>query len=138
MNDDDVPQGEAERLFTVPITAELATVAATILKRFRELADDSLRLNHPEAFEQNTNSLLRKEDGELDALSEPLRSERHSLHGLLLETASLTKDNALDHVRALEHDLLMQPPPFGRRWHSAALSWRECSSPNTSLTPPSP
>ncbi|MGW2284915.1 hypothetical protein [Streptomyces phaeochromogenes] len=64
-----------------------------------------------ETFDQNTDSLFRKEAAELDGLGEPLRTERHRLHGMLLETASLTTDNALDHIRALEHDILRQPPP---------------------------
>lgn len=116
---DVIPEGEAVRLFAVPITPELATAAAKILKRFRELADECLRVEDPEAFAKITASLFRKEHAELDQLSEPLRSERHNLHALLLETAALTKDNALDHVRALEHDLLMQPPPV---WSPLTLS----------------
>lgn len=116
---DVMPEGEAIRLFTVPITQELAQEAAAILTRFRDIADDALRVKDMAAFEQNTTSLFRRESSEIDALGEPLRSERHSLHGLLLETANLTKDNALDHVRALEHDILMQPPPV---WSPLTLS----------------
>jgi hypothetical protein len=116
---DVMPEGEAIRLFTVPITEEFAQEAAAVLARFRDLADDTLRVKDPEAFEQDTTSLFRRETAEIDALSDPLRTERHSLHGLLLETADLTKDNALDHVRALEHDILMQPPPV---WSPLTLS----------------
>ncbi|MEU1520433.1 hypothetical protein ABZ490_51490 [Streptomyces sp. NPDC005811] len=116
---DVMPEGEAIRLFTVPITPELAQEVAAILARFRELADDTLRVQDPEAFEQNTTSLLRREAAEIDGLSEPLRTERQSLHALLLETAELTTSNALDHVRALEHDILMQPPPV---WSPLTLS----------------
>ncbi|MET7983032.1 hypothetical protein [Streptomyces sp. NPDC005281] len=108
---DVMPEGETVRLFTVPITEEFANEAAAILERYRELADDALRVKDPEAFDKNANSPFHKEAAEIEALGEPLRSERGSLHGLLLEIADTTKDNALDHVRALEHDLLMQPPP---------------------------
>jgi len=116
---DVMPEVEAVRLFTVPITEELAQEAAAILTRFRELADDALRVEDPEAFGRNTNSVFRREAAELDELPEPLRTERGSLHSLLLETASLTTENALDHVRALEHDILMQPPPV---WSPLTLS----------------
>lgn len=116
---DVMPEGEAVRLFTVPITEELAQEAATILTRFRELADDALCVKDSNAFEQNTNSVFRREAAELDGLSEPLRTERRRLHSMLLQTASLTAENALDHVRALEHDILMQPPPV---WSPLALS----------------
>ncbi|MGW4974698.1 hypothetical protein [Streptomyces mirabilis] len=116
---DVMPEGEAIRLFTVPITQEFAQEAAAILARFRELADEALRVEDPEAFARNTGSPFRTEAAELDALSEPLRSERRNLHGMLLDTANLTKDNAFDHVRALEHDILMQPPPV---WSPLTLS----------------
>ncbi|MFE0383923.1 hypothetical protein ACFW1F_07535 [Streptomyces bungoensis] len=116
---DVMPEGEAIRLFTVPITEELAGETAAILAQFRELADAALRVEDLEAFEQNTTSLFRREAAALGALSDPLRAERRSLHGMLLETADLTKDNALDHVRALEHDILMQPPPV---WSPLTLS----------------
>ncbi len=116
---EEMPEGEAIRLFTVPITEEFAQEAAAILARFRDLVDDALRVKDAEAFAQNTNSLFHREGTELDALSEPLRTERRSLHSMLLDTADLTKDNALDHVRALEHDILMQPPPV---WSPLTLS----------------
>ncbi|MFJ9714762.1 hypothetical protein ACIRPQ_02250 [Streptomyces sp. NPDC101213] len=116
---DVMPEGEAIRLFTVPITDSLACEAASILARFRELADGALRVSDQEAFDRNTGSPYRQECAEIEALDEPLRGERSSLHAMLMETADLTKDNAFDHVRALEHDILMQPPPV---WSPLTLS----------------
>jgi hypothetical protein len=113
------PEGEAIRLFTVPITQELAEEAASILARFRELADQTLDVEDPDAFAMNTAALFVREAAEIGTLSEPLRSERQKLHSLLLDTAGLTTNNALDHVRALEHDVLMQPPPV---WSPLTLS----------------
>ncbi|QEU68197.1 hypothetical protein CP966_25320 [Streptomyces galilaeus] len=116
---DVMPEGEAIRLFTVPISEELAQEAASILARFRDLADQALDVEDTDAFAQNTAALFRREAAEIATLGEPLRSERQSLHGLLLDTAGLTTNNALDHVRALEHDILMQPPPV---WSPLTLS----------------
>ncbi|MFF7763144.1 hypothetical protein [Streptomyces griseorubiginosus] len=116
---DVMPEGEAIRLFAVPITDELTREAVAVLGRFRELAASALSVEDPEEFEQNTNSLFRKEVAEIDQLGEPLAAERHKLHDMLIDTADLTTDNALDHVRALEHDLVMQPPPV---WSPLTLS----------------
>jgi hypothetical protein len=116
---DVMPEGEAIRLFTVPITDELAQEAVAILRGFRGLAHSALRVKDPEAFDQDTESLFRSEVTELDGLGEPLATERHRLHSLLIEMATLTTDNALDHVRALEHDIVMQPPPV---WSPLTLS----------------
>jgi hypothetical protein len=116
---DVLPEGEAIRLFAVPITDSLTREAASVLGRFRVLADVALRAPDQDAFDRDATSPFRQETAEIDALAEPLRGERSRLHAMIVDTADLTKDNALDHARALQHDILMKPPPI---WSPLALS----------------
>ncbi|WP_393071573.1 hypothetical protein [Streptomyces sp. LN704] len=89
---DVMPEGEALRLFTVPITDSFAREAVSILARFRELTDEAMRVKETDAFDQNTTSLFRREATEIEALSDPLRSARSGLHAMIVDTADLTKD----------------------------------------------
>ncbi|MEU9979546.1 hypothetical protein [Streptomyces sp. NPDC051014] len=116
---DVMPERDAVRLFTVPITPELAQEVAAALAHFRDLAGEAFQLQNPDTFDQNTTSVFRREYEQMGTLAEPLREERRKLYSMLIHVADLTKDNAFDHVRALEHDILMDPPPV---WSPLTLS----------------
>ncbi|MEU9349279.1 hypothetical protein AB0D74_49620 [Streptomyces sp. NPDC048278] len=116
---DDMPESEAVRLFTVPITPELAQEAADALAFFRDLAENALPAADGAPFDESATSVFLRERAQIEALAEPLRGERRKLYSMLIQIATLTKDNAIDHVRALEHDILMDPPPV---WSPLTLS----------------
>lgn len=47
----------------------------------------------------------------LNATPDPVGTARGSLHNMLLDVAGMSWDTALDHVRALEHDIVRKPLP---------------------------
>ncbi|MFD8685359.1 hypothetical protein [Streptomyces sp. NPDC059651] len=114
MTGDPEPEDGTPITFTEPISEPFARAAAKVLKDLRELATD--------AFPDETggpDSPFRREAAAFDALPEPTREARRSMHAMILNLVPLSWSNALDHVRALEQDVLMQPPPV---WSPLTLS----------------
>ncbi|MFJ4517467.1 hypothetical protein [Streptomyces sp. NPDC088816] len=100
--------------FTVPITEPFARAAAQFLKGIRELVTNGF----PEGV-GGPESPFRRDAAAFDALPEPTREARRSMQGMIFEIVQLAWANALDHIRALEQDLVMQPPPV---WSPLTLS----------------
>lgn len=114
MTDDPGPEEGTPVSFTVPISEPFARAAAKVLKDLRELAANAF----PDEI-GGPDSPFRREAAAFDALPEPTREARRSMHAMILDLAPLSWSNALDHVRALEQDVLMQPPPV---WSPLTLS----------------
>ncbi|MDX3233226.1 hypothetical protein [Streptomyces sp. ME19-01-6] len=107
MTFDETPEGEGVRPFAVPIKDDFAAAAAEVLRRYRELVEKCF----PDDWQPETGSRLVSDIETINANSDPVGTARGSLHGMLLEIAGLSWDTALDHVRALEHDIVRKPPP---------------------------
>ncbi|MFJ6703471.1 MULTISPECIES: hypothetical protein [unclassified Streptomyces] len=111
-------QAEAEDgipiTFTVPVSEPFAQAAAAALKDLRELAANAFpdEVGGPDAP-------FRRDAAAIDAQPEPIREARRSMLGMIFDLAQLSWSNALDHVRALEQDVVMQPPPV---WSPLTLS----------------
>lgn len=103
------PIGVPVRPFAVPITEPFVRAAVEILQTFTELANRSFP--SPPDGKLPAGALVTSEADELLALGEPLASARRNLHSLLLNTATSSWSNAVDHVRAVAHDVAMVPPP---------------------------
>lgn len=101
-----MPEGTEVRLLAVPITDAFAQAAAEVLREYRELVGRSV--THPEPHAE---SLFLAEVATNNSTPDPIGTARGSLHGMLLEIAGLSFDTALDHVKALEHDIVRKPPP---------------------------
>ncbi|WP_327074398.1 hypothetical protein OG196_31645 [Kitasatospora purpeofusca] len=107
---------ESIRPFCVPISAPLAQASAEVLRTFRALADKATI----DLGEINTGSSFGREVEALTALpGAPEKEARRGLHALAVDAGQLTWAHAVDHVRALEHDVLMDPPPV---WSPLALA----------------
>ncbi|MFH9038488.1 hypothetical protein ACH4FA_03815 [Streptomyces sp. NPDC017966] len=107
MTDDEMPEGEEVRLFAVPINDGFAREAAETLRGYRELAEKAIKEGEP----SNPASPFAAEVNWLEAAPNPVGSARISFHRMLLDIAGMSWDTALDHVRALEHDIVRKPPP---------------------------
>ncbi|MDX3592213.1 hypothetical protein PV749_13925 [Streptomyces sp. ID03-2B] len=106
MTDDELPEAEDDRLMAVPITDDFAQVAAQVLREYREMVEGSITHLGPDAA-----SPFMTEVAAINSTPEPLGSARGSLHAMLLEIAGLSFDTAVDNVKALEHDIVRNPPP---------------------------
>jgi hypothetical protein len=106
MTDHEMPEGEEVRLMAVPITDAFAQAAAEVLREYWEMVEKSV--THPEP---NEASPFMAEVAIVNATPDPVGTARGSLHGMLLDIAGMSYDTALDHVRALEQDILRKPPP---------------------------
>jgi len=115
MTDDDMPEDEGVRLFAVPINEPFAREAAQALQYYRSLAENCF----PESPEPTADSPLMSEIEIIQGTPDPVGTARGSLHGMLLQIGELSWDTALDHARALEHDIVMTPPPV---WSPLVLS----------------
>lgn len=105
MTDDETPEGEEVRLMAVPISDAFAQAAAEVLREYREMVEKSL-----EQSEENEEALFLAELASI--ISTPkVGTARASLYAMLLEIAGMSFDTALDHVKALEHDIVRKPPP---------------------------
>lgn len=114
MTDEPEPEDGIPVTFTVPITEPFARAAAAVLKDMRELAANAF----PDEI-GGPDTPFKREAAAFDALPEPTREARRSMHAMILDLGSLSWSNALDHVRALEQDVVMQPPPV---WSPLTLS----------------
>lgn len=114
MTEDPEPEGGIPVTFTVPITEPFAQAAAAVLKDMRELAANAF----PDEI-GGPDTPFKREAAAFDALPEPTREARRSMHSMILDVGPLSWSNALDHVRALEQDVVMQPPPV---WSPLTLS----------------
>ncbi|MDX3712744.1 hypothetical protein PV733_28155 [Streptomyces europaeiscabiei] len=114
MTDDSAPADGTPVTFAVPISEPFARAAAQVLKDLRELAAGAF----PEEV-GGPDAPFRRDAAAFDAQSEPTREARRSMHGMIFDLAQLSWSNALDHVRALEQDVVMQPPPV---WSPLTLS----------------
>ncbi|WP_331738144.1 hypothetical protein [Embleya sp. NBC_00896] len=101
--------------FTVPITTRFAEFVAQALGGFRVLAADGF----PEEPIFAADFPFKREVEAHRALPQSVGAARMSLLNMLSKTSQLLWDNALDHVRALETDVLMTPPPV---WSPLTLS----------------
>jgi hypothetical protein len=115
MADDDMSEGEDVRPFAVPINDAFAAAAAEALRHYRELVDNCF----PDSWEPAAGSPFMSEIESINSTPDPVGTARGSLHGMLLDIAGLSWDTALEHMRALEHDVLMKPPPV---WSPLVLS----------------
>ncbi|MEU5218493.1 hypothetical protein AB0G79_20160 [Streptomyces sp. NPDC020807] len=106
MSVDEIPQGEEIQLMAVPITEEFAEAAAEVLRGYRELVEKCV--GHPEPTE---GSPFMAEVARINTTPDPLGTARGSLHAMLVEIAGMSFDTAIDHMRALEHDIVRKPPP---------------------------
>ncbi|MFI8768899.1 hypothetical protein ACIGN6_28880 [Streptomyces sp. NPDC053792] len=100
--------------FEVPINELFARVSAQFLKDIRELVTDGF----PKEF-GGPQSQLQRDAAAFEALPEPTRGARRSMQGMIVQTVQLSWTNALDQIRALEQDVVMQPPPV---WSPLTLS----------------
>jgi hypothetical protein len=105
MTDDEMPKGEEDRFMGVPITDAFAQAAAEVLREYREMVEKSLGRS-----EESEDALFLAEIASI--ISTPkVGMARGSLYTMLLEIAGMSFDTALDHVKALEHDIVRKPPP---------------------------
>ncbi|MFD0210824.1 hypothetical protein ACFVH9_17225 [Streptomyces hirsutus] len=105
MTDDEMPKGEEDRFMGVPITDAFAQAAAEVLREYREMVEKSLG-----RAEENEEAPCLAEIASI--ISTPkVGMARGSLYAMLLEIAGMSFDTALDHVKALEHDIVRKPPP---------------------------
>ncbi|MET8973124.1 hypothetical protein [Streptomyces hydrogenans] len=107
MTADEMPEGIEVRPFAVPINDGFAREAAETLRGYREMVEKCLL----GAAEPSPDSPLRVEMGSVNATPDPLGTARGSFHKMLLQIAAMSWDTALDHVRALEHDIVRKPAP---------------------------
>ncbi|MFE7183151.1 hypothetical protein [Streptomyces erythrochromogenes] len=106
MTHDELPEGEEVRLMAVPITDAFAQAAAEVLREYREMVGRSVQEPEPKA-----ESPFLAEVASIKSTPDPIGTARGSLHGMLLEIAGMSFDTALDHMKALEHDITREPPP---------------------------
>ncbi|MFE7361489.1 hypothetical protein [[Kitasatospora] papulosa] len=107
MTDDEMPENAGVRPFAVPINDGFAREAAETLRGYREMVDECLsKVGMPSA-----DSPLSTDMAKVNATPDPVGTARGSLHRMLLEIAGMSWDTALDHVRALEHDIVRKPSP---------------------------
>ncbi|WP_228181656.1 hypothetical protein [Streptomyces anulatus] len=107
MTNDETSEGEWVRPFAVPINIHFAREAADTLREYREMVADGLdNVGVP-----STDSPIRSEMAWMQGIPDPVGSARGSLHGMLLEVVGMSWDTAVDHVRALEHDIIRTPAP---------------------------
>jgi len=110
MTDPHKGAGEGVRLLCVPINEPFAQASVEILGAFRELADAALAT--PDGFGFAPDAVFLREVAALDGLPDGKQKQaRQGLHSLAVDGGQLIWMHAVDHIRALEHDLLMQPPP---------------------------
>ncbi|MFJ2650443.1 hypothetical protein ACIO1C_27445 [Streptomyces sp. NPDC087420] len=108
---------EDTRLFCVPINEYFAKDCAEVLNVYRRIAESALDVPDEGL---NTESVFCREVDVLHALPDsPLKEARGQLHSLSVDGGWLIWAHAIDHVRALEHDILMKPPPV---WSPLALA----------------
>ncbi|MFF0649372.1 hypothetical protein ACFYVV_37870 [Streptomyces tendae] len=107
MTDDEMPEGEEIRPFAVPINDGFAREAVETLRGYRELVEKCLG----EAEGPSQGAPVRSEVAWIAATPDPVGTARSSLHGMLLEVGGMSWETAVDHVRALEHDIVRKPPP---------------------------
>ncbi|WP_457492440.1 hypothetical protein [Streptomyces sp. P5_D11] len=107
MTDDEMPEGAGVRPFAVPINDGFAREAAETLRGYRKMVEECLS----NAGMPSADSPLRTEMAKVNATPDPVGTARGSLHGMLLDIAGMSWDTALDHVRALEHDIVRKPSP---------------------------
>ena len=115
MTDPHGSRGGKIRPFGVPITRPFAQACVAFLGTLRGLTGRAVAapaLTPDSVFRQEVEALTAAPDG-------PRKDARLGLHRLLIDAGHLTWAHAVDHVRALEHDILMQPPPV---WSPLALA----------------
>lgn len=102
-----MPEATGVRPFAVPINDGFAREAAETLRGYRKMVEECLS----NAGMPSPASPLRTEIAKVNATPDPVGAARGSLHGMLLDIAGMSWDTALDHVRALEHDIVRKPSP---------------------------
>lgn len=108
MNDGSLLGPDGGRLFCVPINPALAQAGSDLLHVFRKDASSAVELPAGAV----PGGVWAKEAETLNSMPEgPERDARWHLHQLLVDACRLIWAHALDHIRALEHDLMMSPPP---------------------------
>ncbi|WP_405525847.1 hypothetical protein OG426_25930 [Streptomyces canus] len=124
MTDAHTGADEGIRLLCVPISEPFARASAEILCTFRELADKALAA--PD--ELDPNGVFCREAAALATLPDGQQKEaRQGLHSLAVDGGQLIWVHAVDHIRALEHDILMQPPPVWSPLTLARVVLEGCS-----------
>ncbi|MFE3205838.1 hypothetical protein [Embleya sp. NPDC059237] len=110
---EDAPPGFVP--FAVPITDEFAAFVAQALGDFHRLAGNGLS----ERSDLAADSPFKREADAHRALPDVVGAARMSLLDLLLDVTRLFWDNALDHARAVEANVLATPAPV---WAPLTLS----------------
>lgn len=121
MTDDEMPEGEPVRPFAVPITGKFALAAAGVLKVYRERVENGFPETAPPA-----GSPFMTDIAAMTAMAEPEATARLSLHSMLIDIVGLSFETALDHVRALEHDIVRDPAPVWSPLVSARAVLESC------------
>ncbi|MFK0223939.1 hypothetical protein ACIQWN_37900 [Streptomyces vinaceus] len=121
MTDDEIPEGEAVLPFAVPITGKFAEAAAGDLKSYRKRAENGFPGGPPAAT-----SPFMTDIETMRAMAESEATARMSLHSMLIDIVGLSFDTALDHVRALEHDIVRDPAPVWSPLVSARAVLESC------------
>lgn len=111
---DDAPEGDEIGLFQVPINRPFAEAVAGLLRHRREIAD---KLPRPE--DASPGSPFLRDIEWIDSHDEQLAINRGALYGMVIGVVPVIWDNVIDHLRALEHGVLMDPPPV---WSPLTLS----------------
>ncbi|MEU6054019.1 hypothetical protein ABZ829_26770 [Streptomyces xanthochromogenes] len=108
MSDGSLVAPDGGRLFCIPIIPAFAQASSDVLRAFREHASRAVELPAGAV----PRGVWANEAEALNSMPEgPERDARWHLHNLLVDACRLIWAHALDHVRALEHDLMMSPPP---------------------------
>ncbi|MFF9394215.1 hypothetical protein [Streptomyces griseoluteus] len=107
MTKDVAPEDEGVRPFAVPINEGFAQEAAQTLRHYREMVEKCLG----ECGELSQEAPVRRDAAWIAATPDPVGTARGSLHNMLLDVGGMSWDTAVDHVRALEHDIVRKPPP---------------------------
>ncbi|KAA0924256.1 hypothetical protein [Streptomyces apricus] len=122
MTDDEMLEEETVRPFVVPINDEFAAQAAAALRHYRELVENAFS----DGWEPAAGSPFVADTACNEAVADPVGSARGSLYAMLLDIAGLSWSTALDHVRALEHDITRKPPPVWSPLVSARAVLESC------------
>ncbi|MET9451100.1 hypothetical protein [Streptomyces cinerochromogenes] len=101
--------GRVTRPWCVPISKPFAAGCVGVLQAFRERTAKALEV--PDGKLDRTGPFFREVDTLAAMPAGDERGARQALHSMLLDAGGLVWMQGVDHIRALEHDIVMDPPP---------------------------